>query len=81
MSGGGTFCPVSSDSPTWAERVDAIRKSLKLSRSEVARRAGRSRQWLHEALQSNDPHISTVTTIASALGVEPGALLNTEAEA
>jgi len=69
---------VNSALPDWAQRADAERKALDLSWSEVARRAKRSRQWLHEALRSQDPHISTVTTVATALGVTPGCLLNSK---
>jgi transcriptional regulator with XRE-family HTH domain len=62
------------------DRIRIARKAAGLSQEEVARRAGLSLKGMGEIERGDieDPHISSLTRIARALGVSVGTLLKEE---
>ena len=62
------------------DRIRAARKAAQLSQEEVARRAGLSLKGMGEIERGDieDPHVSSLTKIARALGVSVEALLKEE---
>lgn len=61
---------------TIGERLQAILKEQGVSQSEVARRAGLTRQAVSNICNGNEPSLDTVRRIAAALEVTEGALVD-----
>lgn len=62
---------------TIGEKVIQFRGKRKLTRAELAKKAGISVQvlWLIETGKTTDPKASTIKGLAKALEIDPGALL------
>lgn len=57
--------------------LTSIRKSLKFSRYELARRSGFSEEYLYKLEKSfREPKVGTVVRLGRALGIPPGELVN-----
>jgi phage repressor protein C with HTH and peptisase S24 domain len=63
--------------PTFGEWLDAELRHQRVSQSELARRAGTSRQTVHRWIKEGDtPDGDNIAAIARALNVEPGDILS-----
>lgn len=61
---------------TIGERLEAIIRDKGVTKAEVARRAGLTRQAVSNICAGNEPSVDTVRRLAAALDVTEGALID-----
>lgn len=57
------------------KQLEALLAKKGVTKSELGRRCGMSKQWVHEVCRSDNWMTSTVMRVAKALAVDPADLL------